>query len=107
MDNKQLIKVLKQARALLAKRGGWIKGQSDNGNGSYCATGAIFEVVPDYERRNDAYSSLASKLPKAYQGIYPDPGSDIVGFNDRSATRKKDVLSLFDRAIKAAKKASK
>ncbi len=104
---KPTTKILKEARELIARPHGWVKGQSKTGVHTkkglvtaYCATGALREVgaviehgvvrryLPGHQK---ARRLLREELP---MGIY-----NVESFNDESYTRKKDVLALYDRAI--------
>lgn len=101
--SKRAAQVLRAARELVAKPRGWTKGGSHNRtmiNGrmvhSYCASGAVFAAggtVADVAR-------LDALVPREATRPWAKP--TVVGYNDLTSTRKKDVLSLFDRAIALA-----
>lgn len=92
-------KILRGARDLIARRGGWTQNTYDNGRGAYCAVGALRQVAC-----GNTY--LPNRAPAGYTNAYRlldrTSGGNILGFNDRGSTRKKDVLTAFDRAIELA-----
>lgn len=114
MKKLTALDVLKKARKLISNRENWIKGYSARdreGNCtssagakaySFCSTGALWAVVKNqnedlyYEPRNLLQSEIR-KLPK--QHYY-----SVVDFNDDPKTTHKQVLSIFDRAIKRLEK---
>lgn len=110
MNNKEIVKVLKRARALLAKRGGWIKGNSFDNEGGYCATGAIYSAMEPaptlISEKLIIYQELASQLPDEYS-CGTSRCDDIRRFNDDPKTTKRQVIALFDKAIKATTKKQK
>lgn len=108
---KPSVKILVEARALLARRGGWVRGalyqQRIGSEASYCSMGALNKVAVGFavtyqapERRG--FKTAERALAQA-MGPYRHmlPSDAIIRFNDRSKTRKKDVLAAFDRAIEA------
>lgn len=93
---------LRKARALVNK--GWCKGRAkminNKGMQCYCSVGALAEV------NDDNYSDAWEYLNKQIKNY--DPSKDmpknhgVVVFNDHPKTTKKDVLAVFDLAIKKA-----
>lgn len=83
---------------------GWCKGAYADGEGNYCAMGALGEAAKmqsgllsdDYAR---AYTHLNGQLP-AFGFSTQD--QDVVDFNDDEMTTKQDVLDLFTKAINSA-----
>ena len=96
--------VLKRARTVLAQPYSWAKGsfkrtarRSPSGF-SYCAFGAINEVPGVRERTNLEARLL---LDQTSASLHPQ-WAGMMGFNDDSSTKKKDVLAVFDEAIATA-----
>lgn len=89
---------LRKARALVNK--GWCKGDFERvveGKKCYCLTGAIMAI--------DSMSTvetvkLISEFTVPYHG--PEYVLTPISFNDHPKTTKKDVLAVFDLAIKKA-----
>lgn len=97
---RRVLFALQDARALLARPYGWIKGRSsypsvktDNGF-SYCMLGSI-DAVTDH--------AAVRQVREMVRLALPEPEVQISTFNDRRETHKKDVLAVFDRAIALAK----
>lgn len=105
-----VIEDLTDARNLIAELPRLGKGEYVDGDGCFCALGAILEATGNSaysgmadavrdERLSDAIAALAHAIdPDA-----PDHGWDnqvvIIQFNDANGTKKADVLDAFDRAI--------
>lgn len=101
---KNMLQVLQEARARLAKRNGWIKGESHNGRAGYCATGAIYYVMGGHIDRHKLYKTLAKQIPDKDRIDLLNPHSSILLYNDRPETKKEDILDMFDKAIKYVSK---
>lgn len=113
------IEVLKRARELLRKPGGWAQGylykNRSNGTCSYCALGAVREaagaengpgckVFEDRRRKGlvGAVKALLDNLPESDKySEHPtaEPYWSIMTFNDDIADDAEDVLKVFDAAI--------
>ena len=78
------------ARALIDTPEKWIKGSSRNGQGGYCALGAMDKIGPE----SGCYLALRSALPSEEPGF-------VAAYNDLPTTTHADILALFDRAIAA------
>ena len=101
--NKRIAKVLRDARALLAKRGGWGQGNfAYNSLGfpemigsshavCFCSMGAIKKVAPTNDDAQNACLAVANTLA----------GRNIIDWNDQPGRRKAQVLAAFDNAIAA------
>jgi hypothetical protein len=99
------VEILRYARALLAKRGGWTKGSNardkrglsinatDANACKFCAFGAIYRSNYDLNRETST-SPVETLLLKAFD----KEGFGLAGFNDRQTTVK-PVLALYDKAI--------
>lgn len=104
MTKKKVSSQLKKARALINK--GWCKGalRVDNHKGSYnyCSIGALLEVTKD----EDIYWPAKQYLYTALELIQPShfEGATLEGYNDHRKTTKRDILDLYDVAIKLAQK---
>ena len=104
MAKKKVSSQLKKARALINK--GWCKGalRVDNHKGSYnyCSIGALLEVTKD----EDIYWPAKQYLYTALELIQPShfEGATLEGYNDHRKTTKRDILDLYDVAIKLAQK---
>lgn len=118
MKEKPTTKLLKAARAELAKPYRWTKGGyvgppvKRNGEvvQGLCAVGALrfaltgtlpkdFDIprAPGYRRAFDLLNRVA-------RSIDSEKYSHIAFFNDDPKTRKKDILAVFDRAIELSMK---
>lgn len=90
------VKVLKDARKLLAKRGGWVQGHYQSGKCGHCAMGALIAAAGKNLRARDTEDSA---LRNAIACHY------VVVWNDMPGRTKREVLAAFDKAIKFASKA--
>lgn len=109
MDEKQkILKVLEDARALIAPPFAWTRGDYKKTERrapkgvAYCAMGAIDEAAgrfPLYVAQA-AGAELANCVPKL-PGIVVNqmPGRVVTRFNDHQAKDKAQVLKAFDCAI--------
>ena len=88
------IDVLLEARALLARPGGWIKGTEvaprEEGGFAYCIQGALAEVEGSSFPRSGAFERVEDVL-----------GTSIPSYNDAPRTSQTDVVGAIDRAISA------
>lgn len=88
------IDVLLEARALLARPGGWIKGievaPREEGGFAYCIQGAIAQVEGSSFPRSGALGRVEDVL-----------GTSIPSYNDAPRTSQADVVGAIDRAISA------
>lgn len=90
---------LRKARALVNK--GWCKGtysKEIDGQLCYCSVGALNTISG--EAFNDEAEEYLNYFIKNYYG--GDYDLRVIGFNDHPKTKKKDVLAVFDLAIKKA-----
>jgi hypothetical protein len=93
------VKVLKLARKLLSKPNGWIQGRYYDSRGGYCALGAANQAAVELDC--NVYTAEMT-LTRALHKTWKSEG--VVAYNDSSTRRKKQILNLFDRAIKLAEK---
>ena len=88
------IDVLLDARALLARPGGWIKGTEvaprEEGGFAYCIQGAIAEADGSPFPRSGATERVEDVV-----------GIGIPAYNDMPQTSQADVVDVIDRAISA------
>lgn len=113
-NTKRAIKILRDARFLIAKN--WIKGRMEkaigNGEYAYCTVGALNKAytgdaqttVDEYVNMHwfshlDAYN-LAFESLKNHATVNDSPYWGLVYFNDAPTTTQADVLNAFDNAIK-------
>lgn len=115
MQSKTTKQILIDARALIAAKNGWMRGELKDGN-CYCAVGAIAAArgidfddldmhdadydVLIYDNRHPAFFALADEIPhflRRYNDLYP--ASELWNWNDDHRRRQEDVVALFDRAI--------
>jgi hypothetical protein len=95
--------ILEGAKALL-KEHGWCKHNLSNSEGKHCAVGAMFLVAtgsaggPITERHQN-YRTLMLARNTLANAVPGDCGT--IGFNDNPETTKKDVLALFDKALRS------
>lgn len=90
--NKNAIKVLKKAIAILTPRGAWCQGALERKGGAYCAMGALGKATSG--------SSFDSADITAKLSVRKVIGGSIVGYNDYVAKRKSQVIAKFRKAIK-------
>ena len=110
---ERALEVLICARDLVAKPGGWIKhrlkhrrtktemeqGQAEY---AYCVLGAIYKCSGRAGRTRSNYSAMATAIVE--ECIPAWSLSSISSFNDAQTTRQRDVVALFNRAIKRMEK---
>lgn len=87
---------LKQARDVIEKNG-HCKGTLKDNQGRVCILGALAEVNTPW-----LYQDARLELNMCLSPKYKNHG--LAGFNDSSGTRKAQVISLFNRAIKNLEK---
>jgi hypothetical protein len=101
------LEILKAARELIAKPGGWTRKASaryKNGHQTlpsspaaarFCATGALRRCQGNalWSELNDAQDALERELP--------DDCPTVVWFNDDAHRKQEEVIDLYDRAIAA------
>lgn len=105
------LKILTDARALLNRPRGWVKGHFEHANANprhtysaHCSIGAL-RVAAGYGAFGgitvDGNPQLKAAVNALQAQLTPDTcgARDLVHFNDAYTTRKKDVIALFDRAI--------
>lgn len=88
---KKSIKILTEARALLAKPNGWIQHVYQKRN-SYCALGALNKIAFNNNTTPNLDAYWTAKLTLRWA-----MNKNITAFNDKST--KNDVLAAFDKAI--------
>jgi hypothetical protein len=101
---KTPLAILKAARRLLTPKHRWTKGvYSDEREGEtcYCSLGALMAVSSN--RYTLGYDVAAYELHKISLK-YPKGRRGIIAYNDHPQTTHRQVLSLFDRAIKSLEK---
>lgn len=108
MSDSDVIKVLKGAKKLLRRKGGWTRGaaarnadkyQVDSTHGdavSSCLVGASYRAADDLKLSILDAERAVQSLNKAV-GF----GGRAVAFNDAQGRKKCKVLALIDKAIKA------
>jgi hypothetical protein len=91
-ENKNAIKALKKAIAILTPRGAWCQGANER-NGAYCAMGAL---------RKAATGSACGPIDiiLTFYALKSSTGVDPVVYNDNVAKRKSQVIAKFRKAIK-------
>jgi hypothetical protein len=108
MHAKKQLRILRAARELLARRGGWIKGSFVNDErDSYCLVGALNKAAygSAFVGGGDMLSAARDTGVIAYwRKVYFKPDwlyldEEIEEWNDRSRTRKREVLALLDGRI--------
>jgi len=71
----------------------------------FCATGAVYRIINEYNPWANAIILLAAELPISYLKleVHHDPAptfSQLVAmYNDNSPTKQKDIVALYDAAI--------
>lgn len=111
---REVHKALVEARELLARPYGWIKGsykreREIKGNviTGYCLSGAVrqvtyFDAARSFSFSNRQYERRVSVAASASRFFREINGRDMVALNDDRKTRKKDVLAALDRCIQAS-----
>jgi len=104
--------VLQVLQAALGKliENGWIKDENGTPSKGYCMTGAIYASTKNQDLRygavNRLWDALDATNPTLARSLL-DPRSDdqwrktesVQKFNDRSETRKRQIISLYRKAI--------
>jgi hypothetical protein len=94
MGMTRAIDVLLDARALLARPGGWIQGTEEapreQGGSAYCIQGALAVV-----------EGMAHGSSGARRRVEDILGTQIPAYNDAPTTTQDDVVNVLDRAIEA------
>ena len=102
------IDILKKARSLIAIPDAWTKRLMRNANGDflcYCALGAVMEAAPDGLADLEAEKAcgmLAMALPKEHHTTSPGEMDRVAIYNDAPRTTHRDILRVFDKAIRRA-----
>lgn len=97
--------VLTKARALIARPRGWVKHdfQQERKDGliAYCAMGANTQARIELAAPFGSEKRANDRLRKAIRDYTGDPTFlSVAEFNDLPKTSRRDVLAIFDRAIK-------
>ena len=95
VEESQVVKDLRAAKALIDTPEKWCKGAIKRGD-SYCALGAILYGVK-HKNRERAETALRGALDRKWGWL-------VAPFNNDPETTHTDVLDLFDRAIAAETK---
>lgn len=94
--SNEVYDTLVAAKKLIRRKKNWIKGFPKQGN-AFCAIGAMDEVVKDrVPWHPPPLGRLYAELPSGFFGV--------ADFNDHPETTHRDVIRLFNRAIRAEKK---
>lgn len=96
--------ILRRGRELLKERG-WIQGQLRSKDG-YCALGAVYAASAELKggkNRREAVMTLAEVAARR-EGSSFASDRDVWYYNDRDGRTRKQVLSLFDTAIRRAER---
>lgn len=113
------VEILTKAKELLSKPKKWIKGilysTIKSGDGSFCSIGAMryvanipFDtVMPNNHINKSSYRMARELLTSTISHKTNKKFIDIITFNDDKQTTKKQVLNMFDLAIKKAKRNEK
>lgn len=101
----RVVEVLVAARKQIARKGGWTQWTlKDPETGAVCAVGAVMDNAKRaISIRRAAVEYLGRALPRTYS----QRGCYVATYNDVPHRRQSDVVKLFDRAIKEAKKDAK
>lgn len=75
----------------------WIKGADFDGNGGYCAFGALRYVTGDLSSTPQVGPSGRERSTNAARAFYRTIGQEITSFNDIHATSKEHVLDTLRR----------
>jgi hypothetical protein len=91
------VEILTEARALIARPGGWCQGGYER-DGAYCAIGALSEA--NKTRLYVKYSACREFLRKARALMF----HELTDYNDEYGRTKEEIIAWFDDAIGLAKK---
>jgi hypothetical protein len=94
------LEVIERTRALFGMRGTWTKGAETGPSKMWDNQRCLIRGLRDCDGKHVAD---ATKLVlKAIGELYPTRGHSIPSFNDSTATTKRDVILVLDRAIEMA-----
>lgn len=99
-----ILEVLKLGRIFLG-RNKWNQGDFYNeANNSYCAIGALHRGMNLESNTEESYVHRAAEsyLKSAINQVDPTYPWGVVSYNDKPGTTKKDIVRIFDLAIKIA-----
>lgn len=105
---RSAVDILTEARNYIAQLGKWKKNTFGRVNGPVCAIGSLRHVITGDPHKEDGeaekvLTGLLNKcVPKKFQKH--SWKVTIIDFNDAKKTTQEDVVRVFDRAIRAAKK---
>lgn len=98
-----IIDRLAQAKSFIEEYG-WCQGNYRNDLGQFCVMGAVQTACADsYSTEDDVLEVLRSSLLP--NGVTTN--TSLVAWNDMDTRRKRDVVRLFDRAIRNVEAATK
>lgn len=100
--------VVRRALRILNKGANWLKGDFNNGNGSYCALGALREARSFYGDciSRDTYEAARAMVRDSLQDdrLGVNFERSIASFNDYKETTFADINRVFGRAIRGERK---
>ena len=94
---------LTKAKSLIENPDNWIKEQSYDGRGRYCAHGARQKACGVLDEPALWLSPISILAAQALYNTMPDSFQTVGEYNDHPTTTHKDILDWFDRAIEYAK----
>lgn len=97
--NDDLLRVLETGRDSIATPAKWGKGHLERG-GRRCAIGAVHTITMRFAAGNEAvYRPLYTAAIWALTNALPAPYLGVPDYNDAMATKHKDIMALYRRAI--------
>lgn len=103
-DKEEAIRIAEHAADIIDS--GWFQGRAHDGDGNYCAIGALCKaineiVVVPLDSFNDHYGSY-NKVIRVLNELLTEEGytPDIASFNDNPKTTQSEVSDLFRKAAK-------
>lgn len=78
----------------------WVQGNLQGPGGAVCSVGAVYKAASKTGKLDDGRTLGAEHAIKLLDKHVPRGGFNVIHFNDRQATKKEDVIAVFEAAIK-------
>lgn len=106
MDKQRIAEVLAKARTILIKKrweqGNYVSKTREGNVYGVCAVGALVCAYDELGIEYDGISGIEHEEDGPIKYLERHSGAPVSSFNDREETIKRDVVSLYDAAIRDA-----